>query len=282
MAELQFGRVRTCLFDPAYMNRQSTLGALQTLGFTEIEPISRLRDFESALTGSEYDLVIAELQGQEDELCDLVRRLRHRGLVRNPFVAILLTTWDLNGETVRAVINCGADDLLARPYTIAQMRQRIAGVAVNRKPFVVTADYVGPSRRTSTRAPEEDELFAVPCGLTARQGNEAHSAAVEATWNKVLRWKAIRLGRQLEATSRMLGETAFHSGNAPAIASMIERIVTVAADLKVYLDQTSDPAYAAIGRECALLGKAPKSASIEAETQRVQEAAGSSPNACAN
>ena len=80
-------------------------------------------------------------------ICDIVRRVRHRAVGNDPFMVILLTTWDLNADAVRAVLNSGADDLLARPYTIGQLQQRLTAAVSGRKPFVVTADYVGPSRR---------------------------------------------------------------------------------------------------------------------------------------
>ena len=44
MSEPQFNRVRTVLYDPQYMNRQVTLGALQTLGLSQIEPVARASD----------------------------------------------------------------------------------------------------------------------------------------------------------------------------------------------------------------------------------------------
>jgi hypothetical protein len=257
MTVLNFGRVRTCLFDPAYMNRQSTLGALQTLGLTDIEPIARAGDLERALISGGFQLLIAELQGQDDQICDTIRRLRHRSLGPDPFLVTILTTWDLDAEVVRAVVNCGADDLLARPYTIAQIRQRMTGAALHRKPFIVTADYVGPSRRAATRDPEEDELFAVPNSLRVRATGEAEPADLgDETWNKVLRWKAIRLGRQLESTARLFGETASRSTGGQSIEAMIERLAAINSDLLSYATQAISPAYAAVARGCAVFGKA--------------------------
>ncbi len=69
----------------------------------------------------------------------------------------------------------------------------------------------------------------------------------------MLRWKAVRLGRQLEAHLAHVGGDAFHSGNVPAITSMVERIVGVAGDLRGYLDQASDPDYAAVSQDCVQL-----------------------------
>jgi hypothetical protein len=109
----------------------------------------------------------------------------------------------------------------------------------------------------ATRDPEDDELFAVPNSLRARVTGEAEPADLMGqTWNKVLRWKAIRLGRQLESTARLFGEAASRSSGGRGIAAMIECLAAIINDLLSYAEQTSDPAYAAVARECTVLGKA--------------------------
>jgi hypothetical protein len=137
----------------------------------------------------------------------------------------------------------------------------------------VTADYVGPSRRTSTRPPEDDEIFEVPNMLRARVTGDSQSCApetIEAAWRKVLRWKMIRLGRQLESSARMMGEAAFKTGDPRAISSMIDRIAGMAGELCGYARQTEDPAYWALGEQCATLG-APVAASAPASAARVRD-----------
>jgi DNA-binding response OmpR family regulator len=256
MTDLHFGRVRTCLFDPAYMNRQSTVGALQTLGFVDIEPIARAGDLESALAAGGFQLLIAELQGHNDQICDTIRRLRHRCVGPDPFLVTILTTWENNADIVRLVVNSGTDALLARPYTIAQLGQRVTAAVLHRQPFVVTADYVGPSRRAAKRVPEKDELFAVPNSLRAHATGEAEPAdfTYEA-WNQVLRWKVVRLGRQLESTARLLIGTAARPTGGQSVAVLIERLAAISSELLSYAAQTADPAYAAVVQECAVLGK---------------------------
>jgi len=259
MSDLQLGRVRAALFDPQYMNRQVTLGALQTLGLTQVEPLARIGDLEAALNSVPYDLFIAELQGGEDAVCDLVNRVRHRKTGLNPFIVVLLTTWDLNADAVRAVLNSGADDLLARPYTIGQLQQRLTAAALTRKPFVVTADYVGPSRRNTSRDPEEDEIFEVPNILHKRinqsDDRERDKIEVDEVWGNVLRWKAIRLGRQLESWSAQLIKNAVPSGDESAISAITSRIAQTASELKAYVSKASNPAYESVAEFCSEIGK---------------------------
>jgi CheY-like chemotaxis protein len=259
MSDLQLGRVRAALYDPQYMNRQVTLGALQTLGVVQVEPLARVGDLEAALNSAPYDLFIAELQGGEDVVCDLVNRVRHRKTGPNPFIVVLLTTWDLNADAVRAVLNSGADDLLARPYTIAQLQQRLTGAALARKPFVVTADYVGPSRRNGSRDPEEGELFEVPNLMRKRinqtDDRERDKAEIDEAWGNVLRWKAIRLGRQLEAWSVQLTKNAVPARDEEAINALTSRIAQTAIELRSYVSKASNPAYGSVAEFCNEIGK---------------------------
>jgi len=254
MSDLQLGRVRAALYDPQYMNRQVTLGALQTLGVTQVEPLARVSDLEAAVNSVPYELVIAELQGGEEPVCDLVRRVRHRHTGINPFIVILLTTWDLNADAVRAVLNSGADDLLARPYTVAQFHQRISGAALARKPFVVTADYVGPTRRITARDAEDDELFEVPNLLRKRinqtDDRERDTAEIDRAWRNVLRWKAIRLGRQLEAWSMQLSKNAVPAGDEASINTLVSRISQTARELRGYASTAPGPAYESVAEFC--------------------------------
>lgn len=275
MSDLQLGRVRAALYDPQYMNRQVTLGALQTLGVTQVEPLARLGDLEAALNSVPYELFIAELQGSEDTVCDLVNRVRHRKTGLNPFIVVLLTTWDLNADAVRAVLNSGADDLLARPYTIGQLQQRLNGATLSRKPFVVTADYVGPSRRNTSRDPEEGELFDVPNLLRKRvnqtDDRERDRAEIDNAWNNVLRWKAIRLGRQLETWSAQLSKSAVPSGDEAAIGSLTARIAQTATELFGYVSKASNPAYESVAEFCSEIGKVSDAAPTERQLEKFLE-----------
>lgn len=275
MSDLQLGRVRAALYDPQYMNRQVTLGALQTLGVTQIEPLARIGDLEAALNSVPYDFFIAELQGSEDVVCDLVNRVRHRRTGFNPFVVVLLTTWDLNADAVRAVLNSGADDLLARPYTIGQLQQRITGAIMSRKPFVVTSDYVGPSRRNGVRDPEEGELFDVPNLLRKRidqsDDRERDKVEIDDAWGNVLRWKAIRLGRQLEAWAAQLAKNAVPARDEAAISALTSRIAQTAGELSSYVSKASNPAYESVAEFCSEIGKVSDGCPTDSQLEKFLE-----------
>ena len=106
--------------------------------------------------------------------CDLIRDIRHRREAINPFVVVMAITWRLDNRDAPAVMSSGADDILIRPLSFELMRARIANLVHCRKPFVATAAYIGPDRRSDDRhKSDEVGLLRVPNTLErkAKQNN---------------------------------------------------------------------------------------------------------------
>jgi hypothetical protein len=94
---------------------------------------------------------------------------------------------------VQRALNCGADDLITRPFSVDFLRARLRTHAEARKSFVVTWDYIGPDRRRARPPQPAPNLFEVPNLLLAkaqdarwsdRSGKTAQDAIKE-TYDKV-------------------------------------------------------------------------------------------------
>jgi len=85
----------------------------------------------------------------------------------------------LTSNAVPAVINrildVGCDDLTARPISPKVIAGRVATLVHNRKPFVVTADYVGPDRGGRQRDDHELPKLDVPNALRRKALENAGS-----------------------------------------------------------------------------------------------------------
>src|SRR3546814_14054009 len=81
------------------------------------------------------------------DACAMVQAIRHNQLGSNPFVPIIFTTWEADADVVRRVVDSGADDLLIKTLSPAQLLTRINSLVSQRKPFIVTSDYYGTQRR---------------------------------------------------------------------------------------------------------------------------------------
>ncbi len=155
------------LYDTIAGSRQATRSILFNLGFRNIQTISKLGEFKEELDGGAHDLVIADLTDQVDEVSHLVSRVRRGDIGANPFVVVILTSFELSALGLESALSSGADDLLMRPLSTGQIQRRIRALVEVRKDFVVTSDYIGPDRRTDPERPTKAELVEVPNSLRA-------------------------------------------------------------------------------------------------------------------
>jgi len=130
----------------AYM-RQSFRNALNNDGYRNIRAISRLSLLTEILNTTGADLLILDVNMPDGDATELVRDIRSGKVGRNPFIAIIMTSWRSDRDLVRRVIDSGADTLLVKPLAPAQLFSRIERIVNGRNLFVVTADYFGPDRR---------------------------------------------------------------------------------------------------------------------------------------
>jgi CheY-like chemotaxis protein len=137
----------TLVYDPVASNRNATRASLHSLGFRKVELAASLENLQDRLRTTAPDLLLCEVAGAENEVCQVVQSIRQGGLGANPFVLVMATTWRRDGSIVKQIVNSGADDLVARPISTALLGERIKAQIDRRKPFVVTSDYIGPDRR---------------------------------------------------------------------------------------------------------------------------------------
>ena len=141
----------TVVYDPVAANRNATRASLHSLGFRNVDGAASLDLLADRLRSKAPDLLIAEVAGSEAETCSLIQSMRQGTLGENPFSIVIMTTWRRDGTIVGQVLNSGADDLVARPVSTANLGERIRLLCERRKGFVVTSDYIGPDRRRDPR-----------------------------------------------------------------------------------------------------------------------------------
>ena len=151
----------TLVYDPVAANRNATRASLHALGFRNVDGAASLDLLADRLRGRSPDLLIAEVAGSEAETCSLIQSVRQGTLGENPFVVVIMTTWRRDGTIVGQVLNSGADDLVARPVSTANLGERVRLLSERRKSFVVTCDYIGPDRRRDPRG-SGNECLEVP------------------------------------------------------------------------------------------------------------------------
>ena len=162
---------------------------------------------------------------------------RASALPDNPFVPVIITTWEPDQDLVEKIAGCGADALLVKPFAPKQLINRIEYLAHKRKPFVVTSEYIGPDRRKDTSRQSKIPLIDVPNTLRDKvHGVGRDPAALQLEIDAALtRVNEEKLSRHAFQIGFLVGliRPSFEDDELDELCSEhIDRLVFVAQDVK--------------------------------------------------
>ena len=165
-----FGNAQIVLAEPDDHERERLFDTLQQMGCDHVEQCQSLKHLKQLLAQANPDvsreafapdLIIMDHQ-LSDQIGNFIDGLRHGRFGRNPFVSIIVTTTNTDSRHITRLIRQGADDVVVKPITGRTLGERIEYIAVHRRPFIVTSDYVGPDRRLDDDRPSTIDQLDVP------------------------------------------------------------------------------------------------------------------------
>jgi DNA-binding response OmpR family regulator len=182
-------------------------GSFRVMGYGKIKLIRDVAGLEAALHGPGFDLIIGSADIEDGAFLELVKRLRNGDVGRNPFTAVIVTTWSRSWATVRRAIDSGADDVLLSPVSPGGLSDHIQAIVGNRKPFIVTADYTGPERRRDPTRVSTIPAFHPPNTLSEKERGRLVDEAE-------LKWRIDQSAREMAAEKlrRLVFQLAFLQG----------------------------------------------------------------------
>lgn len=187
MDKLNLDLVDVLLVDPDHNARQSIRNVLYDTGFRDLRLGKKLTELRDALVVSMPDLLIAESELPDGDFCELIHGIRHHEIGTNPFIPVIALTGNPTPDVVKKVIECGADALLAKPLSAAQVLEHIDILIRERKPFVVTSDYVGPDRRKEGKRKSDFPMLEVPNSLKVKAtGRKKEIEAIQRAIDKAI------------------------------------------------------------------------------------------------
>ena len=164
--DLKYNDVQVMLADPRTHIRSSLKVALTHAGLENIDHTGALAGVSDSM---EYsigpDILICDMGLGDGEIMEVISDVRHNDFGKNPFLCVIGVSWEAEAQDVIRMINCGVDHLVTAPLSPQQILSRIASMIHHRLPFVVTADYVGPDRRSLTRPGKDFPIVDVPNSL---------------------------------------------------------------------------------------------------------------------
>jgi DNA-binding response OmpR family regulator len=143
--------------------------ALGRIGARDIRVCRSVAAVDDALDDGLVDLLLFDCDQGHEDIPEMIRRIRRRARGRNPFVIVVVTLREPDAATVRRLIDAGIDDLIRAPVNVERVGQSIVKHTHARKPFVASARYVGPTRRSAERDNQNPALLIhVPNTLRAK------------------------------------------------------------------------------------------------------------------
>lgn len=234
MAMKHRASVKIVVADSDTYTCQGLRNALADDGYCDVRAVGRLAVLRDILATAIVDLLVLDIDPPDGDAIDLVRDIRRGKIGRNPFLPIILLTWASAPDVVLRVVSSGVDLILVKPLSPAQLFSRIDGLIADRKPFVVTADYMGPDRR-SREKPQDTQFYDVPNTLKDKvEGRPVDPTALSAQINVAL--QAMNSSRMAQAGLKLASSIdglcrRFESGTAQDNYDEIARIGQLTRDI---------------------------------------------------
>lgn len=219
------GNVRTAL-------RNTIIGE----GYKCVEDFGELKSLELALGNGWPDLIILDSSLPGGDSCSLIESVRYNRTGENPFVPVIFTLWNAEKESVGRIVGCGVDDLLVNPISPAQLLSRIETLVFNRKPFVVTSDYIGPDRRDEKDRDNKIPAIEVPNTLQQKANGEAVDYdnlrnVIDGVLVTINEQRLKRHSYQIAFLVRLITEGLEKGGAGSRLAGFVRRLSDVARDM---------------------------------------------------
>lgn len=242
----------TAAGDPRYERVRMVLGerdsslsaeigeAMAARGVSHLRTCREADNLFDALDAEIVDVLIYDYDLLGADFTDVMQRIRRNGRGKNPFVIIVATVNDTAPEIVQRLIGAGVDDVIRKPLSIERLFESVTTFSQDRKPFFVSYNYVGPTRRSGHRALEPaNQIIRVPNTLRSRAVEHVSDEELERLVNTAIRGLD---DKQLESCGIELdllaNRVAQNMGSGPAqedlqdIRGSLFRIEAVADDLR--------------------------------------------------
>lgn len=218
MANLNFEEVDLLIADEGTGIRAEIKRVFRHEGFREINEVGKFSEVKEAVDENKTDVMIIDHALPGGDICDLTHQIRHHEVGDNPFVIIIIMAQDPTRDEALRIIDCGSDYLLLKPVSAGVLAKCVTTLVNDRKNFVVTSEYIGPTRRHTNRpGTEQIPELEVPNPLQAKSAGEIDLEALQA---------------QIDSFSSIINEQKM-GREAIQIAYLVDRIVPIYASGEV-------------------------------------------------
>jgi len=162
MSAIKLAEIQVLLVEPNEEARRPLQDGLIAHGLKNTASVGTLGEAVALCRIRMFDLVIADHTLPHIKSKSLLKAIRFGEVGRNPFLVNFSTLQTSTAAAVHQAINDGPDAILAKPFAVSMLLDRVARMIDGRQPFVVTGTYIGPDRRQVVRPPGTVTLVDVP------------------------------------------------------------------------------------------------------------------------
>ena len=238
MPNKQFDNVVVLLADAKSEMRRLIHDAFRSNGLREVRDCSGFEALQVAMTsGVPPDLIVTDAKLPGGDVFGLVSRLRGGEVGVNPFVPVIFMTWNADAQVIKNAADCGADYILAAPISADDVFKRVRVLINDRKPFVVTSDYIGPDRRRDPNRGDSDiPLIEVPNTLRTKAKGEvvdlgALRSAVDEAMSEVNEQRLVRHSYQINLLVEMIVPSYDEEEIPPVVQIHVQKLAAVAEEV---------------------------------------------------
>ena len=217
MERQHFENIRLIIGEPRDDVRMGLKTALSAEGFEQahIESTDKISAVRDAVVNNQADLFVCDARLSDGDFDNLIHQVRHHEVGNNPFINVITLISSADKQTIMKSMNSGTDVILVKPISPGKVVEWVENMIHERKPFVVTTDYIGPNRRTKHRqGTQKIPLIEVPNPLKAKVEGEPDEGKLRA---------------EIDAMAEVLNEQKIER-HAYQIVYLVERLVPTYAE----------------------------------------------------
>lgn len=155
IVDIDLSAVNMLIIDDSRYARSFIKSALFSFGVRNVIEAGDGASGVITLRDQKVDLVLVDHDMEPMDGVDFTRIVRGGDEVACVDIPIIMISGMAEMEKVIEARNAGVNEFLVKPVSADSLFRRVRNALVNPRPFVHSADYVGPCRRTVDRAPPE-------------------------------------------------------------------------------------------------------------------------------
>jgi DNA-binding NarL/FixJ family response regulator len=146
-----FSGVHAVVVEPPLTSRRVLRQAMLAIGMPAPREFEEATPRPADLMADTADVLFIAASDEDPGPLRLVADIRARKIASNPFLPIVVTAFEPTPRLMRMASDAGADTIVAKPVSYKLIAERMEALVDARRPFIVTANYMGPDRRKDTR-----------------------------------------------------------------------------------------------------------------------------------